>query len=168
MKELIKAGKKQQAKQKIAELEMIKKNLTSLSNQKMVLTKMKMNTQSTTTTADMHNIMKDNIRLQQVQAEKQEEMQDLIFEQKELEQKQQEMNQMWEDLANEGLDQDNIDDQLKEFEKEINLEKAAELDQQLQGVGQVNVAEKQPAQQLAQPQKNKNDDFSNSLFAALN
>ena len=169
IRNLLKEGKKPQAKAKLAELKQIQKAIDEYEKKKTILTDVRMKMEMGLGDKQMMSAME--LANQQIKEQEKvnEKLNDYLLDYQEYSQMREETSQIYNQLYEGITNNEDLDKELDEIGKEVNMEKSYQINQDFNKVGNLNVnTVNQPAQKnFQEPQKQQGEKLDQLLADAL-
>ncbi|CAD8080148.1 unnamed protein product [Paramecium sonneborni] len=154
IRSLLSQGKKQQAKNKIAEMKALQKQIEQMQTKYNVLTQMTIQIETLESDQGIAQAVQDAADLGKMQQETNDKLQDAMMDWNEFQTSQQETSELWKQMSNMGVDNEEIDAEFDKYLQENEQQQALNMKQQLNTVP----ANQIPAQQNYQQQNKTNMD----------
>ncbi|CAD8161527.1 unnamed protein product [Paramecium pentaurelia] len=153
IRSLLSQGKKQQARNKVTEMKSLQKQIEQMQTKYNVLTQMTIQIETLEQDQGIADVVFNAAELGKMQQETNDKLQDAMMDWNEFETSQQETSELWKQMSNMGVDNEQIDAEFEKYMQENDQQQAINLQKQLNTVP----ANQIPAQQQSYQQQNKNN-----------
>ncbi|CAD8061720.1 unnamed protein product [Paramecium primaurelia] len=153
IRSLLSQGKKQQARNKVTEMKSLQKQIEQMQTKYNVLTQMTIQIETLEQDQGIADVVFNAAELGKMQQETNDKLQDAMMDWNEFETSQQETSELWKQMSNMGVDNEQIDAEFEKYMQENEQQQAINLQKQLNTVP----ANQIPAQQQSYQQQNKNN-----------
>ncbi|CAK69933.1 unnamed protein product (macronuclear) [Paramecium tetraurelia] len=153
IRSLLSQGKKQQARNKVTEMKSLQKQIEQMQTKFNVLTQMTIQIETLEQDQGIADAVFNAAELGKMQQETNDKLQDAMMDWNEFQTSQQETSELWKQMSNMGVDNEEIDAEFEKYMQEDDQQKALNLQKQLNTVPSNQI----PAQQQSYQQKNQNN-----------